>query len=344
MASFKLNFRPSPADARDFIITMAPPLKQAGAPKAAQVVDLAPDCTSIKNQGNIGACTAFSGVGSMEFLQKKYNAAKEDDIFSERFLYYATRVNTELQPATEDSGAYLRDVIKTVAKYGICKELTFPYTDDYSTPPPKNAYDEAVKFQALCYGRFDGTTDSKATILQAMKSNLEKGFPILIGFTCYETLYNTGSDGMVPLPGGQVIGGHAVLLVGYDEAKQAFKFKNSWGADWGVNGYGYLPYQYYLSGNMSDCWSIYQAEDNDLKHIGVDIYAPPNPPTPTDQKLVDVKSILTTILDRVSNLTTVVGLAGTCNDLVDKYQKEGNVKMYSLVANIKSQFKYIVKP
>jgi len=341
MESRKLNFKPSPPDSRDFIIKIDHDKLKALNVKSK--VDLSPYCTSVKDQGSVGACTAFAGAGAMEYLQKKYNAAKDDDIYSERFLYYATRVNTEQQPATEDNGAYIRDVIKTVVKYGVCKESTFPFNGDYKMTPPQLAYDEATKFQVLKYGKFqDGTnTTDRAKFIQDIKANLELGFPVMVGFTCFENLYDTKSDGIVPLPSGQIIGGHAVLLVGYDDEKQLFKFKNSWTTNWGDSGYGYLPYQYYLSGHMSDCWSIFMEEDNDLKHIGVDVV--PNP-TPVDQRLTDVKSILTTILGRVSALTDINKLPTTCTDLVNKYQKEGNVKMYSLVANMKSQFKYIIKP
>lgn len=95
------------------------------------------------------------------------------------------------------------------------------------------------------------------------------------GFTVYSSINNVGSDGVVPMPGGTVVGGHAVLLTGYDDSRQLFKFKNSWGSSWGNRGYGYLPYRYYLTGQMRDNWSIYLEENTDLKKIGLDVSGPP---------------------------------------------------------------------
>lgn len=339
--AFKLNYEPSPPDARDYLINI-----DLAKISAAPQVDLSDNCTSVKNQGQIGACTAFTGVGAMEYIQKKYNA-KSGDIYSERFLYYTTRVNVEGKPATSDTGAYIRDVIKSVVRYGVCKESTFPYNGDYKMAPPSSAYAEATKFQVLRYGRFSDGTNSidRQTYIKQIKANLEFGFPVMVGFTVYSSINSVGADGVVPMPGGTVVGGHAVLLVGYDDSKQLFKFKNSWGSTWGDNGYGYLPYQYYFSGNMQDCWSIYQEEDNDLKVIGVDVNGPPTPgPDPTDQRLSDVKSIFGTILNRVSTLSTASGLPETCTDLIIKYQQEGNFKMYNLVSNIKMQFTSIAQP
>jgi len=54
-----------------------------------------------------------------------------------------------------------------------------------------------------------------------------------------------------------VVGGHAVLAVGYDDASQTFLVRNSWGADWGQNGYFTMPYAYLTTrGLSSDFWTI----------------------------------------------------------------------------------------
>ena len=53
------------------------------------------------------------------------------------------------------------------------------------------------------------------------------------------------------------IGGHAVVGVGYDDAKQWFIVRNSWGGQWGMKGYFTLPYAYLTDENLaSDFWTI----------------------------------------------------------------------------------------
>ena len=93
---------------------------------------------------------------------------------------------------------------------------------------------------------------------------LETGQPLLSGFFCfcYSYFYNN-VNGVIPNPSGSIIGGHAILFVGYDDSKQLFKFKNSWGTSWGDNGYGYLSYKYFTSGNVSEVWTVSQQKFNE---------------------------------------------------------------------------------
>jgi C1A family cysteine protease len=69
--------------------------------------------------------------------------------------------------------------------------------------------------------------------------------------------------GKVPLPprGEQLIGGHAVLAVGYDDAEQSFIVRNSWGTSWGIKGYCMMPYGYLTDSQLArDFWAVYTVE------------------------------------------------------------------------------------
>jgi len=57
----------------------------------------------------------------------------------------------------------------------------------------------------------------------------------------------------MPAEGEKWVGGHAICVVGYDDAKKWFKFKNSWGKTWGDGGYGYMSYDY-MAEYLMDVW------------------------------------------------------------------------------------------
>jgi C1A family cysteine protease len=271
---YKLNHRKSHPDSRDHVIKMTAPLK-AG----QSSVDLSQFCDTPKDQGNVGACTSFASTGLMEYFYHKYMGGQIMSLFSEKFLYYATRVNIDNWPANEDSGASLRDTMKAMVSLGVCLETTFPYlrpgqTDcSFADAPPPSAYAEALNYQVTKYATI--TDKNQQLVLTDLKNLLQNGYAFVGGVTCYENFFND-TNGLIPLPQGQVIGGHAILFIGYDDAKQVFKFKNSWGSSWGDKGYGYLPYQYLFTGNLDDLWTVYQEE---YQNRPFDVVVPQNKTT-----------------------------------------------------------------
>lgn len=308
--TYKLNYIPSPPDPRDYKVSFSNVIKLPTS------IDLSANCTPPKDQGQLGSCTAFATLAGMEYNEKKYNANKTNSIFSERFTYYVTRVDI-LGWTTADSGAYVRSAIQAIVKYGACLSPSFPYNTDYTSVPPANVYNEAQKYQVITYARF-----TERTNINDIKANLSAGFPTITGFTAFSNIW-TAKNGVIPPPNNQVIGGHAVLLVGYDDQKQMFKFKNSWGSSWGDKGYGYLPYVYYTLGYMSDIWSIYTQEVNDLKIIGATIINPSIQTTIVRNQLTDILSSIQ--LNLVSLTTTGQDTTAFYNDLLKKYNSDSRV-------------------
>ena len=161
----------------------------------------------------------------------------------------------------EDSGAMLRVGIKTLAKFGVCKELLWPYdVDRFAKKPPERCYQEALGHTIKAYQRLSD--------LQEMKACLAQGTPFVLGFSVYEhvmtlAVARTGVIRM-PEPGERMEGGHAVLAVGYSDATQTLLFRNSWGGSWGKKGYGELPYGYLTNRNLSDDFWCVQSTASDL--------------------------------------------------------------------------------
>jgi C1A family cysteine protease len=154
---------------------------------------------------------------------------------------------------SSDAGAYIRDGIKSIATFGVCKEVDWPYDiSQFAVKPSQTCYDSAIKYVAVSYFKLD-------TNLDELKSCLAAGYPFVFGFTVYESFPRTpGTNGIVPMPGNEhVIGGHAVLAVGYSDNNQWFIIRNSWGQNYGDQGHYYMPYQYLTSPSLSnDFWTV----------------------------------------------------------------------------------------
>ena len=160
----------------------------------------------------------------------------------------------------EDSGAMIRTGIKTMVKDGVCPETMWKYkTWKFKKTPPKPCYDEALNNQVLEYMRISPHT------LYGVKKCLHEGYPVSFGFMIFESMMSdeVTTTGIVPIPSKreQPMGGHAVLAVGYDNSKEALLVRNSWGKNWGMDGYFWLPYYFVTEPNMSaDYWTIRMVE------------------------------------------------------------------------------------
>ncbi|MBS1686833.1 MAG: C1 family peptidase [Bacteroidetes bacterium] len=222
-------------------------------------VDLRPQCPEVYEQGQLGSCTANAIAAAFEFGQLKQNAANAF-MPSRLFIYYNERVieNT----VNSDAGAQIRDGIKSVNTIGVCPEKMWPYSDKsdlFAKKPTPSCYTAAANHQVLSYQRVSRD-------LAQMKACLAQGYPFVFGFSVYSAFESdaVAKSGKLNMPAKseQQEGGHAVLAVGYDDAAKRFIVRNSWGADWGLQGYFTMPYAYLMSENLADdFWTIRIVED-----------------------------------------------------------------------------------
>ena len=217
-------------------------------------VDLRSQCTPVEDQGELGCCTACALVGNLEYLKEKQ--VQRTDNFSKLFLYYNERVIRKTTGT--DSGASLRDGIKTLVKVGDCLESLCPYDiSQFTTTPSREAYADAANHQITRYYRLSSLMD--------MHNTLSSGYPFVFGFAVYESFESetVAKTGIVPLPTPteHLLGGHAVLAVGYDDDQACLIVRNSWGSAWGDQGYFYMPYDYVTNSKLaSDFWTIRDME------------------------------------------------------------------------------------
>ena len=218
-------------------------------------VDLRPGCSGVENQGQLGSCTANALAGNLEFLEIK--ASKPPVDLSRLFIYYNER---SIEGTTaQDSGAMLRDGIKALAKQGVCAEASWPYViSKFAVKPPVPCYKAGLQHEITSYHRI--------LTLKEMRMCLAEGYPFVFGFTVYESFESpaVAKSGVLdmPKPNEKTLGGHAVLAVGYDDSAQRFLIRNSWGTDWGMQGYFTIPYGYLDNRNLADdFWTIRVMEE-----------------------------------------------------------------------------------
>jgi C1A family cysteine protease len=187
-----------------------------------------------------------------------------------------------------DVGASVRETMKAMALFGVPPEQYWAYEEDkVDEEPPSFCYSYAQNFQALKYFRLDYADMPTEVLLAQIKAVLAAGFPCMFGFTVYTSAYDNSNinKGHIPFPNvekDRVVGGHAVVAVGYDDLQSipcanrtgispgAFLIRNSWGTDWGKEGYGWIPYDYILQGLTRDWWSLLKSEwfDEDSYGLG----------------------------------------------------------------------------
>lgn len=245
LALKRYNWKPDLPDNRDYLFM------RTGAALPA-LVDLRAQCSPVEDQLALGSCTGQAWAGMLEFLERKAGTSYQD--LSRLFIYYGERVIEKT--VRQDAGAAIRDGAKVLANTGVCRESLWPYDiAKFARKPTKAAFTDAATRKISEYMRLETVGDMQACLAQ--------GYPFTFGFSVYEGFESAdvARTGIVNLPqhGEKLLGGHAVLAVGYDQAAQRFIVRNSWGTGWGINGTGYftMPFEYLANRNLSDdFWTV----------------------------------------------------------------------------------------
>ena len=224
----------------------------------------------VEDQGRTNSCTAQAAAGLIEYLYRWATGTYND--FSRMFIYYNSR---KLLGWSGDTGAYIRTTFKAMRVFGVPPEPEWPFVASLlDAEPLPYHYAYAGNFKTMNYARLDSYGDPPDDLYQRIKQTVLAGYPVEFGFPVYGCIQNM-QNYVIPVPSAtdELIGGHAVLAVGYDDGVvygkdkdgndlkcRALIIRNSWGADWGEHGYGFLPFWYVEKGCASDFWTAYDKE------------------------------------------------------------------------------------
>lgn len=259
----RVNFGWRP-DLPDFRDKLAFPGKEAIPMAVASLpsrVDLREKHTFIvRDQGYIGSCVAHAVGSAIEFAK----AIRPDDPsvsdfleqdrkfpISRLFLYYEAR--KPIDSVQEDSGCHIRDALRVAYNVGVPRETGWQYREEaFATEPPKRSYKSAPFHKITSYR-------SVAVDNNEIRLALSLGAPVVFGVSVFDSFYRGETTGIVPMPSfsDEYLGGHAMLIVGYDDRVMKYTVLNSWGETWGDDGFAYLPYDYVGNRQLgSDYWVL----------------------------------------------------------------------------------------
>jgi hypothetical protein len=295
------GWKPDLPDHRDLKYTA----RRAVLANLPPLVDLRSGCPAVYDQGDLGSCTANAIAAAFEFDLLKQDSP--DFTPSRLFIYYNERVieNT----VDSDSGAQIRDGIKSVNNQGVCPETTWPYVlSEFTQKPFATCYTDALTHTVTSYQSIDQDLDQ-------MKGCLADGYPMVVGFTVYSSFESpqVAQSGVLNLPDASesTVGGHAVLVVGYDDSQNRFIVRNSWGPSWGMAGYFTMPYAYLTTPDLSsDFWTVRVVANN------------PAAPNPNQQAASSPSPAPGVSQGSTANLTTVFRNGSAIDNLTAKLLRQ----------------------
>lgn len=253
-----LGWLPDLPDQRDYLFDAKAALAKVAAPIPKQT-NLRAKCPPVYNQGALGSCTANALAAAFDF-----DRHREDRKFmtpSRLFIYWNER---DMEGTVgSDAGARIRDGVKVLRKIGTPPETDWPYDiAKFIDKPSATSFKDAHKNEALTYQRI---LTPPADPMHDMLVCLASGYPFVSGISVYESFESPAASktGVIPMPAAheKLLGGHAILVVGYEQGAKHFICRNSWGKTWGDKGYFYLPFAYLTTrGLASDMWVIRTVE------------------------------------------------------------------------------------
>lgn len=215
-----------------------PKLEAVAQPDLPPAIDLTPMCSPVEDQGKIGSCTANAIAGALEYHQILHRQPLKD--LSRLFIYYNARKMSDREKV--DGGTSMPHAMASILGFGACPEPVWPYHPAlWNEKPSADAYRAAIRFPSLAYAMIQPGLDCKIALVS--------GLPVVFGMAVPQQALMVigGETGVCPAPANgeweSPSGAHAMLIVGYDDSRNAWLVRNSWGPDWGHRGHVWIDYR-----------------------------------------------------------------------------------------------------
>lgn len=264
-AEYATGLKLTPPDQLRGIPLAATPF--AGAELPAKV-DLSDRLPTPGQQGRQNSCVAWTVAYALKSYQEqnenRWGLSAPAHVFSPAFLY--NQLNNG-----SDGGIYFADALNFVSSNGAATFDQMPYSDtDFHTQPS-----QAAKNSARIY-RIDTWRQVNVQDTKEVKAQLAAGYPVMIGAMVDQGFQALRAGESWRQHSGKALGGHAMLLVGYDDARGAFRVMNSWGAQWSDHGFAWIDYTFFRTA-VREAYVAKDAQDG----AGPAPTPPPPGPSPT---------------------------------------------------------------
>ncbi len=215
-------------------------------------VDLSEYLPPIGSQGMIGSCSAWSTVYYAKTIQENQEHGWGADRLSRQFspLFSYNQITHG-----RNEGTSIDDHMLIIQNMGAVPLSEFPYTEQINIFPDDETIARAEPYRGESYRKlseYDWNTQAWTTDINTVKTVLAEGSPVVGGFLVHDSFYDY-QGGIYSHPRGAELGGHAMCVVGYDDDKRAFLIVNSWGEDWGEDGFMWMSYDLFPKLNTSGC-------------------------------------------------------------------------------------------
>ena len=203
--------------------------------------DLSTDMPAVGNQGMQNSCVGWATAYALKAYQEKQDL-KQSLQFSPAFIY--NQINSG-----RDGGSKFIDALNILSQEGAALWRDMPYSEtDYLTQPTAD-----IKLKARPYGII-AWQQVNVRDYKEVKMQVGAGNPVVFAIMTDEGFKraekNSQGEYIWISKTGNDVGGHAMIVVGYDDSKNAFKVMNSWGSGWGNNGYCWIDYKFFQQSAM----------------------------------------------------------------------------------------------
>ncbi len=234
-AAQHFGLEPAPRVSYNAIPNAYSPLTGSAVPSSFDLSADMPPPGRQTNESCVGWAVAYALKSYQERKERGWSLVRADGRFNPDRVFSPAFIYNQINGGFDD-GANFGDAFRVLATQGAAPWTAMPYTGQPFAPIPAAARQAALPYRIDTFRTLDHTD------IAELKAQIVAGFPIVIGAKVFPQLVQLSPGAVWSFAAGPSPGNHAMVVVGYDDARQAFKVINSWGQEWGSGGFGWISY------------------------------------------------------------------------------------------------------